>query len=165
MNYLDVYWSRMNHLGESTAERIRNRNIRSFQKRLNESPHTIKDLSVERGLYFQGIILSNKDKEHEKIMFLEVTNDTPLLVGDIMTWPLENGEIEKWILVQEEKKVNGSYRRFWILRCNYLIKWVDGDGHIQQSWCHFVSSLDSKVKGNFRTWHNLSNIGHLTCKS
>jgi len=155
MNYLDVYWARINHLGENTAERIRNRNIRSFQKRLDESPHTVKDLSVERGLYFEGIVLSNKDKEHEKIMFLEVANDIPLLIGDIMNWPLETGETEKWILVQEEKKVNGSFRTFWIVRCNYLIKWVDENGHLQQSWCHFVSSLDSKVKGNFRTWHNL----------
>lgn len=155
MNYLDVYWARTNHLGETTAERIRNRNIRSFQKRLDESPHAIKNLSVERGLYFEGIVLSNKDKEHEKIMFLEVANDVSLLIGDIMNWPLETGETEKWILVQEERKVNGSYRKFWILRCNYLIKWVDENGHLQQSWCHFVSSLDSKVKGNFRTWHNL----------
>ena len=155
MNYLDVYWTRINHLGETTAERIRNRNIRSFQKRLDESPHTIKDLSVERGIFFEGIILSNKDKEHEKIMFLEVENNIPLLIGDIMNWPLETGEIEKWIIVQEQKKVNGSYRTFWIMRCNYLIKWVDENGHLQQSWCHFVSSLDSKVKGNFRTWHNL----------
>lgn len=155
MNYLDVYWRRINHLGETTAERIKNGGIRSFQKWLNESPHTIKDLSVERGLYFSGIILTNKDKEHEKIMFLNVANNIPLLIGDIMNWPLENGEIEKWILIQEEKKVNGSYRTFWIVRCNYIMKWIDNQGHVQESWSYFVSSLDSKIKGNFRTWNNL----------
>ena len=155
MNYLDVYWGRINHLGETTAERIKNGGIRSFEKWMNESPHTVKDLSVERGIYFSGIILTNKDKEHEKIMFLNVANSIPLLIGDIMNWPLENGQIEKWILIQEEKKVNGSYRTFWIVRCNYLMKWIDNQGHIQQSWSYFVSSLDSKIKGNFRTWNNL----------
>lgn len=155
MSYLDVYFSRINHMGETTAERIRNGGIRSFEKWKAESPHTVRDLSVERGIYFDGIILTSKDKEYEKIMFLNVSNDIPLLIGDIMNWQLDDGSIEKWLIVQEEKKVNGTYRTFWIIRCNYLLKWVDGDGHVQQSWSYFVSSLDSKIKGNFRTWHSL----------
>lgn len=155
MNYIDVYFSRLNHLGETTTERIRNGGIRSFEKWLNESPFTVSNLSVERGLYFRGIIESNKDKEYEKIMFLRVANDIPLLVGDILNWPLEDGSIEKWILLQEEKKVNGTYRNFQIIRCNYLLKWIDTLGHLQQSWAYVVSSLDSKIKGNFRTWHDL----------
>ena len=155
MNYLDVYFSRINHLGETTAERIRNGGIRSFEKWLAESPHTIRNLSVEREIYFDGIILTSKDKEYEKIMFLEVSLDTPIKVGDIMNWTLDDGSIEKWILIQEEKKVNGTFKTFWIVRCNYFIKWIDGNGHLQASWAYFVSSLDSKIKGNFRTWNNL----------
>ena len=155
MSYLDIYFSRINHLGETTAERIRSGGIRSFQKWMAESPHTVTNLSVERNLFFSGIILTSKDKEYEKIMFLNVANDIPIVVGDIMNWPLEDGTIEKWIIIQEEKKVNGTYRTFWIVRCNYLMKWIDRDGHLQQSWSYFVSSLDSKIKGNFRTWNSL----------
>ena len=155
MNYLDVYFSRINHLGETTAERIRNGGIRSFDKWLAESPHTIRNLSVERGIYFDGIILTSKDKEYEKIMFLEVSLNTPIKVGDIMNWVLDDGTVEKWILIQEEKKVNGTFRSFWIIRCNYYLKWIDNQGHRQASWAYFVSSLDSKIKGNFRTWNNL----------
>lgn len=155
MNYLDIYFSRINHLGENTAERIRNSGMRSFEKWLNESPFTVRNLSVERGLYFDGIIQENKDKEYKKIMFLEVANDIPLLIGDIMNWKLENGVVEKWLILQEEKKTNQIHKTFWIIRCNYLLKWVDKDGHIQQSWSYCTSSLDSKIKGNYRTWHNL----------
>lgn len=155
MNYRDVYFSRVNHLGTTTAERIRNAGVRSFEKWMAESPHTVRDLSVERGIYFDGIILTSKDKEYEKIMFLNVSNDTNILIGDIMNWIVDDGSTEKWIVVQEEKKVNGTYKTFWIIRCNYLIKWIDIKGHLQQSWCYFVSSLDSKIKGNYRTWHNL----------
>lgn len=155
MNYLDVYFSRINHLGETTAERIRNGGKRSFEKWLAESPHTIRNLSVERGIYFDGIILTSKDKEYEKIMFLEVALDIPIQVGDIMNWTLDDGSIEKWILIQEEKKVNGTFRSFWIIRCNYYVKWINSQGHLQASWAYFVSSLDSKIKGNFRTWNNL----------
>jgi hypothetical protein len=64
-----------------------------------ESPHTVNDLSIERGIYFRGIILTNKDKEYTKIMFLNVANDIPLKVGDIMNWPQDNREVEKWLLI------------------------------------------------------------------
>ena len=131
MDYKGVYFSRIHHLGESTSEIIRNGGIRSFEKWMAESPHTVTHLSTESGLYFSGIILTSKDKEYEKIMFLNVANDIPLSIGDIMNWTLETGKVEKWLLIQEEKKVNGTYRSFWIVRCNYLMKWIDKEGHLQ----------------------------------
>ena len=155
MSYFDVYLSRVNHLGNTTAERIINSGIRSFNKWMAESPHTVRKLSVERGIYFDGIILTSKDKQYEKIMFLNVGNEVPLQVGDIMTWPLDDGGEEKWILAQEEKKTHGTYKTYWIIRCNYLLKWIDGNGHLQQSWSYTVSSVDSKIKGNYRTWNSL----------
>ena len=149
-SYLDVYFSRTFHRGESVAEVAKNTGERSFESWLASSIHTVKDLSVERGLYFSGIILTNKDKEHQKIMFLNVANDIPIVVGDIVNWGTE-----KWIIFQKEKKVCETYQTFLILQCNYLLKWIDSNGHLQQSWGHFTSSLDSKVKENFRTWNSL----------
>lgn len=155
MDYLDIYHRRVNHMGTTTAERIQQGGIRSFEKWMAQSPHTVRGLSVERGIFFDGIIIENKDKEYSKIMYLHVTNQTDLLVGDIMTWHLQTGATEKWIILQEEKKVNQKYRTFWIVRCNYLLKWIDENGHLQSSWSYFVSSVDSKIKGNYRTWNNL----------
>ena len=88
-------------------------------------------------------------------MFLYVANDIPIEVGNIMNWTLDNGSIEKWLLIQDVKKTNGICRTFWIVRCNYLLKWIDAQGHLQQSWAYAVSSVDSKIKGNYRTWNNL----------
>ena len=155
MDYRGVYYSRIHHLGETTAEVIRNGGIRSFEKWMAQSPFTINDLSVERGLYFSGIIEEKKDEKQLKTMYLHVALDIPVKVGDILNWRAEDGSIEKWILLQEERKVNGTYRTFWIIRCNYLVKWIDKNGRIQKSWSYVVSSQDDKVKGNFRTWHNL----------
>ena len=155
MHYLDAYFARINHLGETAAERIRQGGINSFEKWKDESPHTVRNLSVERGIYFDGIILTSKDRQEKKVMFLNVSNDIPLLIGDIMNWENDLGVEEKWLIFQEEKKVNGTYRTFWIVKCNYLFKWIDRLGHLQQSWGYIVSSVDSKIKGNFRTWNSL----------
>ena len=98
-DYLDVYFSRVFHRGKAVAEVGKNSGERSFDYWLASSIHTVKDLSVERGLYFSGIILTNKDKEHQKIMFLNVSNSIPIVVGDILNW-----NNEKWIIFQKEKK-------------------------------------------------------------
>jgi hypothetical protein len=99
MNYLDVYFSRVNHFGETTAERIKNSGIVAFEKWMAQSPFTVIDLSVERGLYFSGIIQTSKDKEEIKLMYLYVANDIPIRVGDILTWRQDNGATEKWLLL------------------------------------------------------------------
>jgi hypothetical protein len=36
-----------------------------------------------------------------------------------------------------------------------LLKWIDALGHLNQSWAYVVSSVDSKIKGNYRTWNSL----------
>ena len=155
MNYLDVYFSRVNHFGETYAERIKNSGIVAFEKWKAQSPFTVEDLSVERGLYFSGIIQTNKDKEEKKIMFLYVALDIPVRVGDILTWRQDNGVIEKWLLLQKEHKVHEQYQTFQIIKCNYELKWIDMEGYLHKSWAYAVSSVDSKVKGNFRMWHSL----------
>ena len=148
-DYLSVYFSRVTHLGESVAEVVQNSGAISFKKWLAESPNAV-DLQVEDSFYFRGIILSKKQDESKLIKQLCVALTTPLKIGHIVLW-----DDEKWIVYQKERKVRETYQSFYMVRCNYLIKWVGNEGHIQKSWCYFSSSLDSKVKENFRTWNNL----------
>ena len=146
MNYYDVYFSRANYMGSSPAEVAINHGKRSFEQWLRQTPAAV-DLSVERGLYFTGAIVSYKEDPNKVRMNLQVAVDIPLRVGDIVNW----GD-EKWLLYQKEKKVAETYQTFYMVKCNYYIKWVDTAGHLQGSWCYFVSSMDSKIKENFRTW-------------
>ena len=155
MNYLDIYFSRVNHFGETTAERIKNSGIVAFEKWMAQSPFTVTDLSVERGYYFSGIIETSKDREEKKLMYLYVANDIPIRVGDILTWRQDNGVIEKWLLLQQMHKVHPTYQTFQIIKCNYELKWIDFNGYLRKSWAYAVSSVDSKVKSNFRMWHSL----------
>ena len=155
VNYLDVYFSRVNHFGETPAERIKNSGIVAFEKWMAQSPFTVTDLSVERGYYFSGIIETSKDRAEQKIMYLYVANDIPIVVGDILTWRQDNGAIEKWLLLQQIHKVHAQYQTFQIIKCNYELKWIDTEGYLHRSWAYAVSSVDSKIKGNFRMWHSL----------
>ena len=155
MNYRDVYFSRVNHFGATVAERIKNSGIVAFEKWMAQSPFTVVDLSVERGYYFSGIIETSKDREEKKLMYLYVANDIPIKVGDILTWRQDNGAVEKWLLLQQIHKVHPTYQTFQIIKCNFELKWIDFNGYLRRSWAYAVSSVDSKVKSNFRMWHSL----------
>ena len=155
MNYLDVYYARVNHLGETPTEIAYNSNIRSFERWLAGSPFTVENLSVERGLYFSGIIQTSKDKAEQKLMYLYVANDIPIQVGDILTWIQDNGATEKWLLLQKIHDVHEAYQTFQMVKCNYELKWIDADGYLHKSWAYAVSSVDAMIKGNFRMWHSL----------
>lgn len=156
MNYLDVYFARTYHLGETPQEIALNSNIRSFERWLANSPFTVENLSVERGLYFSGIIQTSKDKEEKKLMYLYVALDIPVRVGDILTWVQDNGAIEKWLLLQKVHDVHEAYQTFQMVKCNYELRWIDEDGYLHKSWAYAVSSVDSMIKGNFRMWHSLA---------
>lgn len=153
MKYTDVYFRRINHMGYTKAEIAQNRGIYAFEERLNTSPHKV-ELSSNSNLYFSAIILQNKEDENKKTMLLNVAVDIPLRIGDIVFWK-EGNDTEKWIIYQKERKVNETYQTFFIVRCNYLLRWVDADGHINCSWSYLVSSMDNKIKGNYRTWNSL----------
>lgn len=162
MSYYDVFQSRVKFYGRTMAERIQNVEMRNFENQLKNSPHRV-DLSTESGVEFPAIIVRNKDDVSKKIMELHTRVNTPIHTGDIINWnetvPLtgENGVTteEKWILYRKLRKVNEAYQTYYMIRCNYYIRWVDNDGHVQGSWCYFASSLDNKVKENFRTWNSL----------
>lgn len=154
MTYSDTYFARIRHMGETKTEQAQNYGIRAFDRRLADSPHRV-ELTVDfTGLHFSGIILEDKDDPNKKSMMLNVAVDVPLKVGDIINW-MDGATVEKWILYRRERKVNETYQTYYIVRCNYLLKWVNSDGHISQSWAYLVSSMDSKIKGNYRTWNNL----------
>lgn len=155
MNYLDVYFSRVNYFGDNPQDRVKNNGMLAFEKWLASSPCTVQCLSVERGIYFSGIIETNKDRDEKKLMELHVANDIPIVVGDILNWYQDNGELTKWILLSTEQKVHGPYQSFSIIKCNYEIKWINAQGRLLKSWSYVCSSTDDKIKGNFRTWHNL----------
>lgn len=151
LNYMDVYFSRASHRGKTVAEVATNTGIRSFEKWLEESPNVpANDLQIENKCFFRGVILSKKDDENKKIKELHVALDVPVEIGDIVIW-----DDERWLVYQKERRVRETHKTFYMVRCNYYIKWVDNQGHLQGSWCYFVSSMDSKIKENFRTWNNL----------
>lgn len=150
MSYFDTYKSRASFLGKTPQERAFNSGILEFRRYLKYNPHTIRNLIREKdGSFFDGVILTDKEDENRVSQILLVELDIPLEKGDLVFW---NGE--HWLIYQSTTSSYQPYQKFYMVRCNYYIKWID-KGELHESWIYLLGSKDSKIKDNFRTWHNV----------
>ena len=151
MKYIDVYKKRVEHLGTNPQRRAMESGILEFSRSLRYNEHTQRDLHKDGdSLTFDGIVLTNKEDDNKSTQILLTELDVPLACGDIVIW-----NDERWLVYQYTTSSYQPYQKFFMVRCNYEIKWVDGEGEVRKSWCYLLGSKDSKIKDNFRTWNQV----------
>lgn len=150
MNYFEVYKKRASHLGTTPQERAFNSGILEFRRYLKYNQHTVCGLIREKdGTVFDGVILTDKEDENRVSQILEVELGLPLEKGDLILW-----NDEHWLIYRSTTSSYQPHQKFYMVKCNYYIKWVD-NGVLKESWVYLLGSKDSKIKDNFRTWHNV----------
>ena len=151
MKYIDVYKKRVEHLGTNPQRRAMESGILEFSRSLRYNEHTQRGLHKDGdSLTFDGIVLTNKEDDNKSTQILLTELDVPLACGDIVIW-----NDERWLVYQYTTSSYQPYQKFFMVRCNYEIKWVDGEGEVRKSWCYLLGSKDSKIKDNFRTWNQV----------
>lgn len=163
MNYLDVYKTRVGHLGATPQTRAYSSGILEFRRYLKYNQHTQRNLhlalneeagTIVEDAVFDGVILTDKEDENRvsQILLTKVIEDggPTLKPGDLVKW-----NDEMWIIYRTTTSSYQPHQKFYMVKCNYYIKWVDNDGLLRGSWIYLVGSKDSKIKDNFRTWHNI----------
>lgn len=151
MTYLDVYKKRISHLGTTPQERAFQSGILEFRRFLKYSPNTVRGLIRETtSSLFDGVIQTDKEDENRVSQILLTDLETSLSVGDLVLW----GD-DHWIIYRSTTSSYQPHQKFYMVRCNYYIKWVDKNGNLQGSWAYLLGSKDSKIKDNFRTWHDV----------
>ena len=151
MKYIDVYKKRVEHLGTNPQRRAMESGILEFSRSLRYNEHTQRGLHKDGDSFtFDGIVLTNKEDDNKSTQILLTELDVPLACGDIVIW-----NDERWLVYQYTTSSYQPYQKFFMVRCNYEIKWVDGEGEVRKSWCYLLGSKDSKIKDNFRTWNQV----------
>ena len=151
--YMETYRRRSSFLGVSPQERAFKSGILEFRRYLKYNPHTERNLQKQDSSCwkdFSGVILTNKQDEHEVSLILLVDIEEQLNVGQLIQW-----HEDYWLVYQETISSYQPYKKFYITKCNYLLKWIDLNGIQHSSWCRILGSKDLIIKDNFRTWNNL----------
>lgn len=148
LNYYDVYLARVKKHGATHKEKEYNYGIANFEKFLRESPSAEEVLI--NGTPFMASIASNKQDQYKLTKEILTTITTPIEPGSLVKW-----KDAYWLVYQKELQPNQTYNSCFMTRCNHLLKWIDDYGVEHKTWAYVLSSKDSQVKQNFRTWNKL----------
>ena len=156
MSYLETYKKRVGHLGTTPQDRAYNSGILEFRRYLKYNQHTERDLILDREQEkFDGVILTDKEDENRvsQILLTKVIEDggPAIKQGDLIWW---GEDTNPWLVYRFTTSSYQPHQKFYMVRCNYKIKWIDKEGFLKESWIYLLGSKDSKIKDNFRTWHN-----------
>ena len=157
MNYIDVYKRRISHLGSDYQEHAYKSGILEFRRYLKYNQHTEKNLILEgTDVKFDGVILTDKEDENRvsQILLTKVIEDGgPVLKpGDLIWW---GNDEYPWLIYRTTISSYQPHQKFYMVRCNYKVNWLDADGMLHDNWIYLLGSKDSKIKDNFRTWHSV----------
>lgn len=157
MNYIDVYKSRVSHLGTTYQEHAYKSGILEFRRYLKYNQHTEHNLTINNSNeQFSGVILTDKEDENRvsQILLVKVVEDggPELKQGDLIWWGEDK---QPWLLYRSTTSSYQPHQKFYMVRCNYEVNWLDKDGMLNSSWVYLLGSKDSKIKDNFRTWHSV----------
>ena len=157
MNYIDVYKRRISHLGYDYQEHAYKSGILEFRRYLKYNQHTEKNLILEgTDTKFDGVILTDKEDENRvsQILLTKVIEDggPALKPGDLIWWGSDECP---WLIYRTTTSSYQPHQKFYMVRCNYKVNWLDADGMLHDSWIYLLGSKDSKIKDNFRTWHSV----------
>lgn len=155
MNYLDVYKARVSALGTNPQERAFNSGILEFRRYLKYNQHTVRGLKKKDSIdLFDGVILTDREDENRvsQILLVKIVEDggPELRLGDLIQW-----NDDYWLIYRSTTSSYQPHQKFYMVKCNYFIKWVDKSGRLCSSWAYLLGSKDNKIKDNFRTWNNL----------
>ena len=148
LNYWDVYMARVKKHGTTHKEKEYNYGIANFEKFLRESPSAEEVLI--NGTPFMASIASNKQDQYKVTKEILTTITTPIEPGSLVKW-----KDAYWLVYQKELQPNQTYNSCFMTCCNHLLKWIDAYGVEHKTWAYVLSSKDSQVKQNFRTWNQL----------
>ncbi len=157
MNYIDVYKSRVSHLGTTYQEHAYKSGILEFRRYLKYNQHTEHNLTINNSNeQFSGVILTDKEDENRvsQILLAKVVEDggPELKQGDLIWWGEDK---QPWLLYRSTTSSYQPHQKFYMVRCNYEVNWLDKDGMLNSGWIYLLGSKDSKIKDNFRTWHSV----------
>ena len=157
MNYIDVYKRRVSHLGTNYQEHAYKSGILEFRRYLKYNQHTEHNLILDgQDSSFSGVILTDKEDENRvsQILLVKVVEDggPELKPGDLIWW---GEDTQPWLIYRSTTSSYQPHQKFYMVRCNYEVKWLDKDGMLHKSWIYLLGSKDSKIKDNFRTWHSV----------
>ena len=151
MSTIDIYRARVLARGTSVKNRIENSLELDFEDILKRTPDRIQFLYLD--ITYDGILVQPSNTQNEKkIIFSLMGRKTEILpTGAVITIYDDTFQKERyWIVLNAETKSYYGYIKYKVLQLDYILKFVDDNGEIQETPAYVVGSQESELNDYFK---------------
>lgn len=134
-----VYANRIEARGGSKRGSIKNTAVRNIYSHL---PDSLSYFDVTIDDEHQRVAIINSDNLDEKTM-ISMPGEN-IKHGGLVHW------MDQYWLVIEKDYNNTLYVRTKLQQCNYLLRWVSGDGVIHEQWCIVEDGTKLEIVSAYR---------------
>lgn len=124
MSAWDLYNIRVTNSGSNKYDASKKREVRLIKNRIKDN---LSFFAVNIDGIKQEVSIINSDNLNEKDI-LSMPNES-LKCGSLVEW------MSNFWLITETDANNVLYTKAKMVQCNYLLKWIDSDGTINEQWC------------------------------
>ena len=151
MSTIDIYRARVLARGTSVKNRIENSLELDFEDILKRTPDRIQFLYLNAA--YDGVLVQPSNTQNEKkIIFSLMGRKTEILpTGAVITIYDDTFQKDRyWIVLNAETKSYYGYIKYKVLQLDYILKFVDDNGEIQETPAYVVGSQESELNDYFK---------------
>lgn len=151
MSTIDIYRARVLARGTSVKNRIENSLELDFEDILKRTPDRIQFLHLDTA--YDGVLVQPSNTQNEKkIIFSLMGRKTEILpTGAVITIYDDTFQKDRyWIVLNAETKSYYGYIKYKVLQLDYILKFVDDNGEIQETPAYVVGSQESELNDYFK---------------
>lgn len=149
MEYLDIYYKRLNRYGIDYQSRIQNQREKVFENLLLTSIYRVDFLYNNE--WVPATLERKSQNETEIAQYLLTRVDMNIPNGTILMIKNKD-EIEvPWMIYYLEDIKASGYNRYIVIKMTHFITWKDRDGIERSSWAYMYGQEDNMLKDEIRS--------------
>ena len=156
MDYLDIYYRRLNRYGLDYQSRVQKQREENFERYLLKSVYRV-DFAYN-GEYNPGTLERYKQDETQTYGYLLTKRTLNLPAGTILMIP-DKDMIEKpWMVYYLEEIKASGYNRYIVVKMTHFIKWIGRDKKEHSSWVYMYGQEDNMLKDELRSRSRMNTL-------
>lgn len=154
MDYFnDVYLKRINRFGDNIQSRVHGQMEHDFENKLRKSVNRVNlyDCICKDKQIGEGILGTNKIEEKQTLSYLCTRITENYENGFVFcTKKPFSEEKQAWLVLFKEQYETIGYNRYKVVLLENLLSWIGDDGLIHNSYVHYIGSMETAIKEQFK---------------
>ena len=156
--FTDVYLKRINKHGNTMQDRIHGKMECDFENKLRKSVNRVElyETLTSKHSFGEGILQTKKISEKETWNYLLTRIEEKYENGSVFyTYKPFTEEKQAWLILFKEQYETIGYNRYIVLLLENELTWIGDDGLIYSEFTHYVGSMDSGIRNQFKIESNV----------